>query len=359
MKKKILLVLLLCMFLVPSVQAKTINHFYAEADENVTFSDEVNGSSALAGQSVETTGNIQGVSFLAANKIESSGQSDYLVAAGNSITVSGTVNNESIIAGNVIKVDKSAVLQRDVIILGSDITVKGNLGRNVSLFGNKVSLIGTTVNGNVKIYAEEITVDDDTIIQGMLSYPKDAKVSIGKNVNNVKKTGAIKKEVSNDFITFVKDKIWSFLSLVVIFAVLTLLAPNLFDRINKDYEVFNFTKGMETFSKGLVFLLMVPILAVFLLVVPFALPLSLISLILYFILIYISKVFAAYLLGYKIWQKSFKKDINLLLVGIIGFTILLILELIPGVNSLVFIVTLVMSMGIISDFIIKREKKVK
>ncbi len=358
MKKK-LLVLFLCLFFIPGVQAKTINHFYAEAGENVTFNEEVNGSSAIAGQSVETTGNIQGVNFLAANKIESSGQSDYLVAAGNSITVSGIVNNDAIVAGNVITVDKEASLQRDVIILGSDITIKGNLGRNVSLFGNKVSLVGATVNGNVKIYAEEILVDDDTIIKGELSHPKDAKVSIGKNVNNVKKTGAIKKEVSNDFVTFVTNKIWSVLSLLVIFAALTLLAPSLFDKINKDYEELTFTKGVETISKGLVFLLMVPVISIFLLVIPFALPLSIIMFILYFILIYISKIFAVYLAGYKLWQKLFKKDINLLLVGIIGFVILFILELIPGVNSLVSLFALLIGIGIISDFIMKREKKVK
>lgn len=358
MKKnfKLFFVIFLCMFLIPSVQAKTINHFYAEAGENVSFEDTVSGSSALAGQSVEVNGNVQGVNFLAANSIEHNGQSDYLVSAGNSINISGIVNNDAIIAGNVIAVDKDAILKRDVTILGSDIKVRGNLGRNVSLYGNKVSLEGVTIKGNVKIYAEEILVDDDSIINGQLSYPEDAKVSIGKNITNIKKTGKINKEVTDGFTDFISDKIWSFLSLLVIFAVLTLFKPKLFDKINKDYEEFSFTKGVETFSKGLVFLIIVPIISAFLLVIPFTLPLSIIMFALYFIIIYISKVFSMYLIGYKLWQKFAKKDINILVVGMIGILTVFILELIPFISILTILFTLLIGIGMITDFIFESKK---
>lgn len=68
-KLKILIMLFLCLIFTPGVSAKTVNHFYAEAGDDVAFSEEVNGSSALAGQNVESNGKILGVNFLAGNKI--------------------------------------------------------------------------------------------------------------------------------------------------------------------------------------------------------------------------------------------------------------------------------------------------
>ncbi len=354
-KLKFLVVIFLCLFFIPGVSAKTINHFYAEADEDVTYEEEVNGSVALAGQNVESNGTVLGVNFLAGNKVLHRGTSDYLVSAGNYITVSGLINNDSIIAGNIVVIDNNASLTRDVIILGEDITIKGSLGRNVSLYGSKVSLEGAKIKGNVKVYAEEIKADKDTIISGVLSYPEDANVSLGENIKSIKKTAAINKDVTNDFETFMINKIWSFLSLLVIFAVLTLLAPRLFEKMNKDYEKVDFNKVVEVIAKGLVFLMIVPVIAVFLLVIPFSLALSLIMFILYFIIIYVSKIFAMYLLGFKLWQRFFKKDGNMLLVGILGFVIVFVLDLIPGINFMISLFTLLIGVGIISEFILRKK----
>ncbi len=356
-KLKILIMLFLCLIFTPGVSAKTVNHFYAEAGDDVAFSEEVNGSSALAGQNVESNGKILGVNFLAGNKISHEGYSDYLVSAGNYVTISGEVNNDAIVAGNIIEVSESASLKRDVIILGEDITIKGSLGRNVSLFGNKVSLVHARISGNVKIYAEEITVDSDSIVEGTLSYPSDAEATIGENIKSIKKTAPIKKDVTNNFATVIYDKLWSFLSLLVIFAALTLLTPKLFDKINNSYEKLDFNRGAETIAKGLVFLMIIPVVATFLLVIPFALPLSLIMFILYFISIYVSKVFSIYLIGYKLWQKFFKKDINILVLGILGFTVVFILDLIPGISFIVSLFTLLFGVGIISEFIFQKKKE--
>ena len=74
----------------------------------------------------------------------------------------------------------------------------------------------------------------------------------------------------------------------------------------------------------------------------------------YFIIIYLSNLFTGYLIGYKIWQKFFDKDINMLVVGIFGFAILFILNLIPGINFIVSILTMIIGIGIIYDVILKK-----
>ena len=75
---------------------------------------------------------------------------------------------------------------------------------------------------------------------------------------------------------------------------------------------------------------------------------------LYFIIMYLSNVFAGYLLGYKLWQRFFNNDINMLVVGIFGLAILFVLNLIPGINFIVSLLSLIIGIGIIYDVIIKK-----
>ena len=117
------------------------------------------------------------------------------------------------------------------------------------------------------------------------------------------------------------------------------------------------------FFRQLIFLIMGMMLFIFVLIFPTKnykklsglilgiVILALIGLIFYGVAIYLSTIFTAYLLGYKIWQKVFNKDMNMLLIGLIGLFVLLILNLIPGINYLVAIITIVIGLGLIFDSI--------
>ena len=48
----------------------------------------------------------------------------------------------------------------------------------------------------------------------LLSYPKDAKVSISSNITNVEKTSPI--QTNDDILSFLVGKVWSFMSIVLI-----------------------------------------------------------------------------------------------------------------------------------------------
>lgn len=357
MKKsfKFLALMILCFMFIPTVYAKTIDHFYAIADETIVFEDEVKGSAAFAGDSVESKGIVNGVNFLAGNKVSYAGQSDYLVLSGNSITVSGVVINDAIIAGNVIDIKGDADLQRDVVIFGSDITISGKLNRNVTVYGGKVLIKDSNIGGNVKVYSEKIDVEDSVLINGNLSYPEDASATISSSIENITKTSSIKQPIEADFMTLFIEKIWSFMSIVFIFAILSLLIPIVFEKINEDYEQIDFNRGVSVIARGLLFLIIVPVLALLLLILPFGIPLSLIIFALYLIVIYISKVFVGYLIGYKIWQKLFKKDTNILFVGVLGYLILFILSLIPGINTLTSLFVLLFGIGIIISLLIEHK----
>lgn len=338
-----------------NAQAKTINHFHGVMDENAEMSDNVKGSTLVAGSNASMDGESEGVSFMGANKVVFEGNSEYGVFAGNSIEVNGIVNKDTFIAGNIIKIKDKANLKRDVVIAGADIELNGKVGRNISIYASSVSLKGSTIEGNVKISANTVNIDKDTIINGDLYYPSDAEVNIDKKSvkGEIIKTDAI-NENDDSFVTLMMGKFWSFMSLILIFAVISLAASKIFTNIQDEYSKFDFNKGLETFTKGLLFVILVPIIIFILFLMSIGIPLALILLAFYFIIMYLSVIFTGYLIGYKLWQRFFNNDINMLVVGIFGLAILFVLNLIPGINFIVSLLSLIIGIGIIYDVIIKK-----
>ncbi len=356
MKKLFVILTVLCFAFMPTIQAKDINHSHSQIGNDVLLEDNVYGTSMIAGESTETSGNIQGINFMAANNIKFGGQSDYLACAGNSIKIGGKVLNDTFIAGNIVDIKKSAYLERDVMIAASDVEINGSIGRNATIYAAKVVINGANISGNVKIYAEDITIGDDATITGSVSVPKDAKAKISSNVTNIIKTNAIHTEDADVFMQFLVNKVWAFMGLALVFAVLTIFLPNLFSAIQNKYKKVDFNQGIESITKGLVFLIIVPVISVICLLIPFGVSLSLILLVLYILAIYLSKIFAAYLLGYKIWQKYFKSDINILVVGLMGLFILFVLDFIPVIRGLSLMISLLFGIGIITELFNDRKK---
>lgn len=355
--KTFLLILVLCLFVSP-VEAKEIDHFTTKIDSNITLEDTYNSSVAAAGDSVEASGDVNGISLIAGNKVTFEGTSDYGLIVGNAVDVKGTINNDLFLAGNIVTFDQSAKLQRDAVIVGSDVEINGEIDRNISIYASKVTFKDTTIQGNVKIYGTNITISKDTTIEGNLSYPEDAvyQAEEGATIGNIIKTEPIQNEDDENFFATVSAKIWSFISLVVIFAAMSLLFPKIFTKINDKFEKMELGEVIEVFTKGLVTIILVPVIVVLLCCLMIGIPLGIIMILLYGIAIYLTTIFTAYLLGYKIWQKVFNKDINMLALGLIGLFILFILSLIPGVRTLVSILTTLIGLGIIID-VIKTKKE--
>ena len=356
MKKfKLLLFALLLFALCPTVIAKEINHFTSKADNDVTISDVYNSSVAVAGDSVSVDGVIHGFTAMAGNKVTLNGETDYGFIAGNSITLNGLINNDVFVAGNLINSSKDAVFKRDAVIGGADIELNGNFGRNLSLYGTKVTLKNVQVSGNVKIYAESITVEKGTVVTGTLYYPEDSKYKASDEaiIGATEKTSAIKVQDDENYFATVSAKVWSFLGLALIFAAISLFFPNMFNNINEKYAEFEISEAVEVFTKGLVVIILVPVIAIMLMFTMIGIPLGILLFLVYGISIYLTTIFTGYLIGYKIWQKVFDKDAHILFFGLIGLFILLILQLIPGVRILATIISVLVGLGLIFDTIKK------
>lgn len=333
--KKIFLVLLL---LIPiSVNALNIN-VNGEVKEN----QEIQGSSILLGNYVENTNKVSGLDMTLGNTIKYEGESEYLLSAGNNIEINGTVKNDGFVFGNIVNFNENSIIERDLLVLASNVTISGTIKKDVTIYASTVTINGNIENVNIK--ANEIIIENANI--NNLSYNEDAVIEVkDSQVNTTNLTEKLQSEVT------IQDQIMNFIynlgGILVIFLALYLLAPKLFKKIESNNANITVLNVFSMFGFGTLSLILIPVIFILLLTITFCIPLAILLLILYVLAIWLSSIFTGYLLGYVIWTKLMKKENNPLLTGLIGIVVLNLLGIIPYIGILITVISVMIGIGVI------------
>lgn len=351
------LFLLICLSLIPSFIVKAenekLNKFHVEVKDTVTSNYDVFGSSIIAGGNVTSKNTVEGIDMLFGNNINYGSTSDYAFVAGNSISMNGAVKNDGFVLGNLITFTENFTSNRDVIILGNSVTLKGKFDRDVTIYAASVIVENTVIEGDLKIYSQNLKIEDSTVIKGELSYNKDIEsdISEGAEIGKVTLMDSIIKEIT------VKERVWNFIvnfgGVLLVFLALAVIVPSLFKRIenkNKDITLLN---AFSMLGFGALTLILVPILFIFLIMLFIGVQLALLLLILYILVIWLSIIFSGYLLGYVIWKNFVKKEENTLLIGLIGISIISILTVIPYISGFASVISLMIGVGVVLQLLKK------
>jgi cytoskeletal protein CcmA (bactofilin family) len=90
-------------------------------------------------------------------------------AFGQIINVTGYVGRSALLLGSDISVGSGAVIERDLTMFGSDITVEGAVKGNLKAEANRIELSGV-IAGDVTLDANEINIIKPAVILGKLTY---------------------------------------------------------------------------------------------------------------------------------------------------------------------------------------------
>ncbi len=357
MKKSILKILSIVLLLF------TITNTYAievvKAGDVVTHSGDYSSTRFVAGNKVTNTADVEGIVFIAGNELILNGKAPYGFYAGNIVTVNENVEKDMFVAGNHVTISNDAVIGRDAYIAGSIVTINTNIGRDLRVGASSVDLSGATILGDAYVTADVITLNETTNITGKLLYPDNARVtglssakigSIEKFAEDAKYTYTMKDKITD----FVVSSIAAFIVLVVLFY----LIPNSKDKLEK-FEL-NFGNIAKTSGIGLLFLIVVPLVSVIAMFTGILVPLSLITLAIYIISIYLSLLLVCYIVGNVINSKVFNNN-NKYLSIILGIIIVKLLVLIPYIGGLLGFISLIFGLGLICKFIkpSKEDKVIK
>ena len=349
---KLFSILLLVLVMITRVDAKV-----AFSGETVNQEGEYDSSIFVAGNNLTDKSTVDGIKFLAGNSLEAKGTSSYAFYAGNIVTINSTIEKDLFAAGNSVTIGSEAVLGRDVYIAGSTVKINVNVPRNLRAGGTSVDLKGITINGSAYVMADEILLDENTIIEGKFTYPKDSKVE-GLDVAHVSEKKAIDYNTSEEKTSF-KEIVWSFIiSVFAGFVVLIALFRFIPESKNKlDKLEVSFDSVIKRGCTGLIVLLVVPIICLFALISGILTPISLIVLAVYVISIYLSFIVVSYIIGRLLLTKVFKKD-NLYLMMFLGLIVLKLIKYIPIIGGVIYAIAMFYGLGLIYKFItVKRNNK--
>lgn len=330
------------------------DNFYLEIQDNIEVVKEVNGSGFYVGQKIKVEETINGIGFIVAEDININSRLENGVLIGSNIILNGIVDRDLFVASGNFYLTKDSKLNRDLFVTSNKVIIEGHIIRDVFIGSNEVVIKnGAKINGNVRISANKINIEEDVLVSGTLKYNDTASVDIkNKEEFNVETYKGALFGKDNEKRSSLLKFTYKVISMFLLFALIYYFFPKLFNTFgDTKREPINYLKNIGV---GFIVFILTPLLSLFLFVIPYTFPIGLLTFVLYFISLYLSKLFIGYLLGEHLREYLFKKTLPKYVVGMLGILLVQILTLIPGANFIVIL----LSLGMIYELVLSSKREV-
>lgn len=330
-----------------------------ETFKETTTSDGVKldfgGNLLLAGNAAsldETT--VNGLLFGFGNQVQMTYavRSDYAFVAGNIIEYSAASTKDLFAAGATININKDAHIGRDVYATGNIVKVEADLPGDLSIAAAQATLRNVKIAGNVNLSVDRLVIEGRVIIDGKINVNDDATIVGLSNA----KYAEIEKYTNINYEPTAAElwmsKLYSVIALFVVFGIILAIYSQLNQHIENRLTMTNFGIDLVT---GCVFLILVPVLIIFLLISLIGAPAALILLALYVVTIYLAQGFAGFWFGKLIVEKVAKSQTNQFVEALLGIALLGCISLVPFAGWIVGLWSTALGCGLIIQAIRPRK----
>ena len=313
------------------------------------------GSLFLAGEDVRSSAEVNGVLLAAGNAVGVDGRSEYVMAAGRTVSFSGAAENDAFLAGYAVRMDGSTA--RDVFAAAENITVDGTVGRDLYAAANTVTITGS-VGGDVYISAESVVISDGAEIGGQLHCSASALRSVPDDIANSAELydepdsgdAGVSVTVPDDepgVGSIVLRKALSFAGVLLLAFVLLWLTP-LWETVDKKYYGAPFGRYAKAFGIGFAVMAGVPLAAVLLFISAVGVRLAFVVLFLYVAVLIAAPVFLGFFLGALLWRGAMKKAPCYYAELAIGVLVWRLAACVPGLSFVVGLVAVPLGLGVVT-----------
>lgn len=331
-------------------KSAVVNSSYFTAGNNVTIDGTVNGDVYAGGGEVLVGGTINGDLLVAGGNVFIQGTVAHNVrVAGGNITISGKIGGNVTAGGGNVTVTNSADIKGDVVAGSGNLEILGPVGQNIVAGGGNIS-IDQKVGGNVVVGTNALKLGSSAIIAGNLTYYSGQRADIqqGAVVNgetNFHQSAMAKqnqaqqaaKAAGSAWLFF---KLINFASSLILGLILISLAP-----VFCMQTVSQLQKNLwASMGIGFLILIVTPITAFILAITLIGLPLAFFVIFLYFLIMYISKIFISLWIGLRVvgyWQK--KPHVAWSFAA--GLALWIIITSIPLIGGLLAFLSLITGLG--------------
>ena len=334
------------------------NVFFA-AGENININAEMKDDLYLAGANVVINGPVEGdIIAVGSNVIINSEVGGNLRVAGGSVTIKSKVVKNVTVAGGMVTIAKEAEIGKNLLVAGGVVEINGKINKNVYGAGGQV-ILNSEISGSAYLSIDPeggLILYPETTIAGNLEYSasQTAEIKTGAKIGNEEKFSQWEKkgQVAPD-VAVLKWLGWLIMLLGVI--IVGLVVVTLFKDLTLKTQKIIDKKILISILKGLVYIIVTPVVLIILSVTLIGLPLAFILGVLYFVILYVSKIFVAVFVGDRIIKFFNKnKEVQLIWSMIAGLIVLCILFVIPYVGWLIKLIVCLWGLGVLMS-IIKKE----
>lgn len=324
-------------------KGEVVNDDIYFAGSSVIVDGIINGDLVAAGSEIKVTGTINGGIMAAGGSIIVNGNvSNDIRAAGGEVRIGGNVGDNVLVFTGQFILEKDAMISRDLTLGAGNAAIDGTVNGNINGGVSDLEMRGAT-KGNVTMEIEnKINIFPGATIGGNLEYeaPQQAEIS---GIISGKTTYKESPKKEDDLTSRIESEIMGYLWLLLIGIVSLVFIPELTQRNSDRISI----KPFKNLLWGLLFLIIVPIVILLLLITIIGLPLGLILLIIYLILLYISRIYVGFRVGQYVLKKLKKETKFRALTMATGLLIVLIGINLPIIGIFIHFIVLLLGLGAI------------
>ena len=264
------------------------------------------------------------------------------------IILSGKVGISAVAAGKAVTLTTNSVIQGDALLVGQSVVVAGDIRGHLRVLANTATLHGH-VDGNVRIAADDIVVMPGTKIGGDLVYtsPKDLFLDPGK----VELDGQLVRTEIELFQVQAPQPTFSDIILSQAYLYLGALVAGLpfvaiFPRFTGRAVRWVRQSAWKCTFVGFIAFCLIPLTSVFVFFTIIGIPLSLLLLLAYAIMIYLSKIIVALGLGGMALRRHGPQPFSRVFVALsLGLIALYVVTALPWIGSIAMFVIWLTGLG--------------
>lgn len=323
----------------------THNPYFAYG-ESVTVSGTVNGDTYVAGGRVLIDGNINGDLLVAGGDVEISGNvKEDIRVIGGQVTIKGRVGKNLSAVGGNIKIAETAVVVGSFVAAGGQMEILGQINDNVDLAAGNVTL-NNKVAKDFDVAAGQITLGEKANILGKFEYWSNEKPVMAQSTVIKGQTIEHAMPANFDADKGNLDKVKAAAARAgttghIIGSLSLLLVGFLLIKLSRKFVVKTSEVVKSSFWKsmgiGFLIVFLTPIVFIVLLATIIGAPIGMITIVLYFVMLYIAKIFAIFALGTIILPK--KSPYLGYLAAVALYAIITMVPIVGGLTSFVALLT--------------------
>ncbi|KPK23647.1 MAG: hypothetical protein AMJ70_02925 [Dehalococcoidia bacterium SG8_51_3] len=325
------------------------------AGGDIVIDGTVNGDIFAVGRSITVNGIVNGgVSFAGQTCTVNGEITNGLRFGGQSIVVNGRIGRDLVVGGSQLSISSTGQIDGGLIFGAGTVQANGSVGGSILGGGGQVTL-ANKVGGDITLSVDSLTIISSADIKGDVKYTSTNEASIqpGASISGdishlipERLDKAEKAKAKGIMAGTIGTVVWKILSYVMIFIIGIILILIARKRLTLMQMAIQ-KSPWQTLGWGALILIATPIAAIIVMITVIGLPLGIISLLLWGIVLYLSQIPVALLLGRLIIRHNRELDSTGIMIGALalGLLVLFVLRLIPVIGWIVALLVIVFGIG--------------